>query len=246
MKEKNLPIIKVYQKEHGFYFLDSVNNCWWSFHFTFPDMDTFNLCESMLGWETDEYIEKHPECLKTLSEKQTKIFLDNFNKKFNRLTIYNLLQEVYFISEPQLDKIFNRNVSTYNLVDKAIKKYQKSLNTYRKDHFVYKHHFGQWYDAVNQYKKWNWDDDRIITYLIKREIPQKIAESFYRPFIDIFGECHPTKYSLLYEFYNNGDEVLMDKAVELYPNEEDIDKAYYYYIEENSKKWESLSSSKHK
>lgn len=52
-----------------------------------------------------------------------------------------------------------------------------------------------------------------------------------------FSECHPTKRDLLYEFYdcNDDEEKIINKAVELYPEKENIDKAYYYFIEERGK-----------
>lgn len=56
--------------------------------------------------------------------------------------------------------------------------------------------------------------------------------------VDIFGECNPTKRNLLHDFYNHlGEELydVIDKAIEVYPDEKDFDKAFYY-VRDNIKK----------
>ena len=58
--------------------------------------------------------------------------------------------------------------------------------------------------------------------------------SYDTTMVDIFGEYHPTKYFLLHEYHSYWDYLgnelddIVNEAVELYPDEDDFDKAYYF------------------
>ena len=135
-----------------------------------------------------------------------------------------------------MDKIYNRDTKVYAITKKCIDKYKKDHKCYNRD-FVW--HFSSLYQDVKYYLyEFKWDEKRIIKYINERTIPNMLYPD--DTMVDIFSECHPTKYSLLYEFYNCNDEeeAIMDKAVELYPEKENIDKAYYYFIEERRKLYE--------
>ena len=82
-------------------------------------------------------------------------------------------------------------------------------------------------------QEWDCDKERVTKFVIEYEIPKHTC--FYHAMVDVFGDYHPTKRFLLHEFYTRwGDRLdnIIDKAIELYPDSKDYDKAYYY-VKEN-------------
>ena len=227
--------MKIYYRENhpGYYFWTRKENGLWSLHLELPDMDTFQLCQCSIGYEEEPKVYENS---KEVSKEYTKIFDTYYNKKNNREKLYSVIKSVFNTTDEELDKIYNRDTKVYVITKKYIDKYKKDHKCYNRD-FVW--HFSSLYQDVKYYLyEFKWDEKRIIKYINERTIPNMLYPD--DTMVDIFSECHPTKYSLLYEFYNCNDEeeAIMDKAVELYPEKENIDKAYYYFIEERRKLYE--------
>jgi len=228
-KTQNTPIVKVCKLENEFAFLDDVNNCVWCFYLDFPDLETLKISETHFNDETEKFIKKNA---KELPKDLAITFINNYNVKNNRLSIYNILTNTFNIDEAELDKIFNRDIEAFEILNEAIDQYSKEKGNDIRKNYTLQYNLENLYRFIVNQKQY-WDKDRLIAYLLKRKIKNELIPALGRPYIDIFGECHPTKYSLLYEFYNcsKEDEAVMDEAVELYPDINDIDKAYYYFIE---------------
>lgn len=224
--------MKIYYREKypNYYFWTTKENGLFCLRLDVPDMDTYILCSCSVSHE-DELMAFSNS--KEVSEKYTKLFNDNYDKKNNRKALYTVIKSLFETSDEELDAIYGRDMVIHNIVNKSI------------DRFVTKKHLKnrdlEWYfsnlydDAKFLSKSYKWNDERVINYLNKRVIPKLLYPDF--AMVDVFSNCHPTKRDLLHEFYtcNKQEEEIMDKAVELFPNDEDIDKAYYYFIEERNK-----------
>lgn len=227
--------MKIYYRENypGYYFWTRKENGLWCLSLELPDMDTFQLCECGIGYEEEP---KAYENSKEVSKEYTKIFDTYFNKKNNRKKLYSVIKSVFNTTDEELDKIYNRDTKVYEITKRSIDTY---INEHKRSSRDFDWHFRNIYQDVKYYLyDYKWDENRIIKYLNKRIIPKMLYPD--DTLVDIFSECHPTKRDLLYEFYNCNDEeeAIMDKAVELYPEKENIDKAYYYFIEERRKLYE--------
>lgn len=224
--------MKIYYRENhpGYYFWTRKENGLWSLHLELPDMDTFQLCQCLIGYEEEP---KAYESSKEVSKEYTKIFDTYFNKKNNRKKLYSVIKSVFNTTDEELDKIYNRDTKVYEITKRSIDTY---INEHKRSSRDFDWHFRNIYQDVKYYLyDYKWDENRIIKYLNKRIIPKMLYPD--DTLVDIFSECHPTKRDLLYEFYdcNDDEEKIINKAVELYPEKENIDKAYYYFIEERGK-----------
>lgn len=225
------PRILVYKDDYGIYVRDDGNNCWWSFHFDADDLETMKLCETSIGWKREKEA-KNPDNLTPIPNELVPAFLNNHSKQYNRLTIYNIIQQMYGMTETEIDALYHRDVQAAKLVQLAIDEYLKKDKHHSKNDWLVEYHMNDWYQNAKHGRTIGWDDQRIINYLVRRKIPYELSFKD-SVMIDIFGKMHPTKYSLLYEFHDASkeQEEIMDEAVEKYPDENDIDKAYYYYVE---------------
>ena len=91
------------------------------------------------------------------------------------------------------------------------------------------HYSSLYREAKSLLGTWDNDVERVKKYIIEHEVEK--CRSFYHAMVDVFGECHPTKRKLLHDFYHQwGDDLdnVIEKSIELYPDEKDFDKAFYY------------------
>ena len=65
--------MKIYYRENhpGYYFWTRKENGLWSLHLELPDMDTFQLCQCLIGYDEEP---KAYENSKEVSKEYTKIF----------------------------------------------------------------------------------------------------------------------------------------------------------------------------
>lgn len=221
--------VKIYKSKHGdFYFMNSPTNGLWSLSLEIPDLNTFQLCPCSIGYEEEKTAwDKGIE----LPADDAAFFNKHYKSKNNRGIIYNLIQSLYNISVEELDKLYNRYPKVMDLTKEIIKKWSSKHNcTIDWDYDIKKI-----YRDVKYYMDmWDEDKERVTKYMLERIINRLIYPELVM--VDIFSECHPTKYDLLYEYYNCNDEEekIMDDAVELFPDTKDIDKAYYYFKEKRA------------
>jgi len=120
-----------------------------------------------------------------------------------------------------LDKEYDHYPELIELTNQFIQEYNGFINE-----FFYR----QIYQDVRLHmREWDNDIERVKKYVIEHDIPSIM--SFDDTMVDVFDECHPTKHFLLHEFYNHWGkklDSLIDKAIELYPDNKDYDKAYYF------------------
>lgn len=206
------------EKNPHFYFMTWKENGLFCFSLDAPDMNTLQLCPCSTG-EDDKIFEEATQ----ISE----LFNHQFNlickKKNNYDGISRILQEVFDIDYTVIDKAYDRNLDLAEFVKEVM---AEMKNKYYSDSF----YFSQLYDKARWYLDiWNGDKERAKKYMIEHDIPD--LHSNDGALVDVFGECHPTKRHLLYEFHDYWSDHLdkiIDEAVEKYPDKNDFDLAYYY------------------
>lgn len=109
------------------------------------------------------------------------------------------------------------------LTDKIIKKsgFENQIRDYHRQEIL---------DDVKVYMSYWGDKERVMEYVLKHNFYTKYL-SFNMCMVDVFGVKHPTAFKLYHDFHNMWgkelDEVIAE-AIELYPDEFDFDKAFYY------------------
>lgn len=204
-----------------FYFMTWRDNGLFCFSLETPDMDTLQLCACSVGTREDE--DKIFEEATQISE----LFNHQFNvickKKHNYDGISRILQEVFNIDYKVIDRAYDRDLERAAFVKDVLSEVK---NRYYSDSF----YFSQLYDKARWYLSiWNGDKERAKRYMLEHDIPA--LHKMDGALVDVFGECHPTKRHLLYEFHDYWSDHLdkiIDEAVEKYQDKNDFDLAYYY------------------
>ena len=216
--------MKIYRSKHGsFYFGQTKENGWFCFSSQVPKIDTLNLCPCMFGNEEEKTA--WDEGIDVPKDIEFNVFNKFARRTYNYKDLCKFIKMFYpDVTQEELDKKYNYYPDLIKLTDKIIKESGRNV-----DNFSY----GEIYrDVKSHIQEWDNDLERVKKFTIEHDIPKHM--SFDHAYIDIFGEYHPTKHFLLYEFYHHwGDSLdsIIDKAVELYPDTKDYDKAYYYVKE---------------
>lgn len=212
--------MRIYKSEDGsIYFAQHQDKGWFCFISTKPDIYTVKLCPCSFGYEEE----------KTAWNSSIEIPSDRYvhfntiaQQQNNYDDICSFIKEYYDILQEQLDRQFDHYPELIELTNKIIEEYGKER--------IYDFYYDDIYRNIKYHMQiWNNDIERVRKYAIEHDIPSTV--SFDDTIVDIFGECHPTKRFLLHEFHGNwGDNLskIIDKAVELYPDENDFDKAFYF------------------
>lgn len=101
-------------------------------------------------------------------------------------------------------------------------------------------------EDVKRYMNLWGDEERVIEYILRHNF-YKTYLSFDFALVDVFDCNHPTEYKLYHDFHRHWGKTLdrlVKEAIELYPDEFDFDKAFYYVDEklqeETRKEFEEL------
>lgn len=218
--------MKIYKsKSGGFWFAQSKENGWFCFSSTPPDIGTLNLCSGMFGY--DEEKTAWNDAIEIPKEIETKVFNRIARQRNNYQDICNFILRYYpETSQKELDDKFDHHPILIKLTKDIINKSKSKdyINTWG-DYM-----FGEIYDDVKSHMHtWNNDVERVTKYVLEHDIDRHL--SIDHNLVDVWGDMHPTKRFLLHEFYRSwGDKLdkLIDKAIEMYPDNKDFDKAYYY------------------
>lgn len=238
--------MKIYKAKNGrFWFYQNKENGWFCFYSTMPNKETLRLAPGCFG--ADEEI--------TLAVYNAIPVCDSDAKKFNRIAqmennyndICDFIRQFYpETTQKQLDDLFDYDVELIRLTNEIIDKSDKRKHI---DGFTYT--YEEIYRDVKQHmKEWGGDIDRVTNFVILHDIDKHL--SYDHTLVDVWGKMHPTKRYLLHEFHGYWNmfnlEEHIAESVELYPDEKDYDKAYYYVKEklneEREKEIESLRKKK--
>jgi hypothetical protein len=213
--------MKIYKtKSGGFWFAQTKENGWFCFSSTPPDINTLNLYPGMFGNEEEQTAWN--EGVDIPKDVEVNVFNKFAKKKYNYTDVCEFIKKYYpNTTQEELDKEYDHYPELIELTNQFIQEYNGFINE-----FFYR----QIYQDVRLHmREWDNDIERVKKYVIEHDIPSIM--SFDNTMVDVFGECHPTKRFLLHEFYNHWGkklDSLIDKAIELYPDNKDYDKAYYF------------------
>ena len=213
--------MKIYKsKSGGFWFAQAKEKGWFCFSSALPDINTLNLCPGMFGY--DEEKTAWNEAIDIPLHIEVSVF-NKFAKKKDNYTDVCEFIKIYYpnTTQEELDKEYDHYPELIKLTNQFIQEYNGS---------VYEFYYRQIYQDIRLHmREWNNDIERVKKYVIEHDIPSIM--SFDDRMVDVFGECHPTKHFLLHEFHFHWGkklDSLIDKAIELYPDNKDYDKAYYF------------------
>ena len=211
-----------YRKEHpGFYFMTRKENGLWCFSPQIPDIDTLQLCECCLGYgEEDKAFKEAVEAPHDLMVK----FNSVYNKKGNYADVCEILKTMFDITQEELDDIYEHDpemiAKTKEVIDFcAAGKIHDYL--FRRTHWKVRHLLSIWDN----------DLDRVKNYMKEHG---DLEFHWDGAMVDIFGCEDKRRYRLLHDFRNHwGDDLdnFINESIELYPEENDFDKRYYYVSE---------------
>jgi len=213
--------MKIYKtKSGGFWFAQTKENGWFCFSSTPPDINTLNLCPGMFGNQEEQTA--WDEGVDIPKDVEINVFNKFAKKKYNYTDVCEFIKTYYpDTTQDELNKQYDYYPELIKLTDEIIKKSNRSIND-----FLYEEIYR---DVKSHMREWDCDKERVTKFVIEYEIPKHMCS--YHAMVDVFGDYHPTKRFLLYEFYTRrGDRLdnIIDKAIELYPDNKDYDKAYYF------------------
>lgn len=211
-----------YRKDNpGFYFMTRKENGLWCFSPQIPDIDTLQLCECCLGYgEEDKAFKEAVEAPHDLMVK----FNSVYNKKGNYADVCEILKTMFDITQEELDDIYEHDpemiAKTKEVIDFcAAGKIHDYL--FRRTHWKVRHLLSIWDN----------DLDRVKNYMKEHG---DLEFHWDGAMVDIFGCEDKRRYRLLHDFRNHwGDDLdnFINESIELYPEENDFDKRYYYVSE---------------
>lgn len=213
--------MKIYKSKHGyFYFGQSKENGWFSFHNNVPKIDTFNLCPSSFGYNEEK--SAWDEAIDISQDIEIKVFNKFARRTNNYKDLCDFIKTYYpDTTQDELNKQYDYYPELIKLTDEIIKKSNRSIND-----FFYEEIYR---DVKSHMREWDYDKERVTKFVIEHDIPEHTC--FYHAMVDVFG-CEDARRSwLLHEFYNDWGTSLdniITESIEFYPEQNDFDKRYYY------------------
>ena len=218
--------MKIYKSKHGsFYFGQTPENGWFSFHSHPPDIDDLKLCASSFNSNEEKVAWSHGVAVDIPEDIERSVFNKFVNNPTgNYQAVCDFIRTYYpETTQEELDNEFQHYPHIIELVDSVV----NNLEWWDSMHAW--HYSSLYREAKSLLGTWDNDVERVKKYIIEHEVEK--CRSFYHAMVDVFGECHPTKRKLLHDFYHQwGDDLdnVIEKSIELYPDEKDFDKAFYY------------------
>lgn len=217
--------MKIYRREKylDYYFMTTRANGLFVASLEIPDMNTLQICPCMIGTEEEDKAWEEAVEVPVYYRNKFNIWHD---KKNNYEQISEILREVLGVTQEEIDKVYERDLEMMGFTreiaeDGTRGKYELSNYELKELYRKTKYYMGYW----------DGDKQRVKNYLIEHG---EVGFHWDGALVDVFGEMHPTKRKLYHDFHNNwGDTLdeLIDKAVEIFPDEKDFDHAYYYVRE---------------
>lgn len=220
-----------YKKDNpGFYFMTRKENGLWCFDLDLPDVDTLKLCECHLGYPgQDKAFEEAADVSDELTAKFNKVY----NKRDNYTDICEILNTMFGVSQEELDDIYDRD-------PEMVKKTQDVMNFCLdgRTTLLPSYYFRKTYQKVRHLLSiWDNDLDRVKNYLKEHG---DLDFHWDGAMVDIFGCDDNRVRSLLYDFHDWwGDDLdeFINESIELYPEDNDFDKRYYFVGEKLKNRW---------
>lgn len=213
--------MKIYKsKSGGFWFAQTKENGWFCFSSIPPDINTLKLYPGSFGYEEEKIAWN--EAIDVPKDIELNVFNNFARKTDNYNDLCGFIKMFYpDTTQEKLDRQYDYYPKLIGLTNEIIQEYKG---------FVYGFYYRQIYDDIkNRMRTWDDDVERVKKFVIEHDIPNIMM--FDDTMVDVFDECHPTKRFLLHEFHRYWGEKLdelIDKAIELYTDDKDFDKAYYY------------------
>jgi hypothetical protein len=214
--------MKIYKSKHGhFYFGQTKENGWFSFHNNVPKIDTFNLCPS--GFDYNEEKSAWDEAIDISQDIEIKVF-NKFARRTNNYKDLCDFVKTYYpnTTQEELDEQYNYHPEFVRLTDEIIEKSKNSIISDYQYEEIYM-------DVRNHMNTWNGDIERVTKFVIEHDIPEHTC--YYHDIVDVFGCEDNRRRWLLHEFYNDWGTSLdniITESIEFYPEQNDFDKRYYY------------------
>ena len=212
--------MKIYRRKDwlDYYFMTTRKNGLFSASLSIPDMDTLRLNACWIGNPEEE---KAWEEAIDVPDDLCKEFNTWIGQKGNYEHISEVLKKVLGITQEEIDKVYHHDLDMMAFVNEIAEEGSNfKLTSYEMEEL---------YRNTERYMKvWNGDKERVKKYLIEHG---DVGLHTDGALVDVFGVTNPTKRKLLHDFHNHwGDvlDMLIDEAVEKYPDENDFDLAYYY------------------
>lgn len=159
--------MKIYKSKHGhFYFGQSKENGWFSFHNNVPKIDTFYLCPSSFGYNEEK--SAWDEAIDISQDIKIKVF-NKFARRTNNYKDLCDFVKTYYpnTTQEELDEQYNYHPELVRLTDEII---EKSKNCIISD-YQYKEIYMY---VRNHMNTWNGDIERVTKFVIEHDIPEYI------------------------------------------------------------------------
>lgn len=212
--------MRIYKSKHGrFYFSQYQNKGWFCFDDNKPDINTLRLCSCSFGY--DEEKEAWDKAIEVPNDRY--VWFNEIAQRTNNYDdVCSFIKEFYDISQEELDKQFDHYPYFIEVTKDIINESTYKIN-------ISDYDFGNIYRGVKSHMSVWGDIERVKKYVLEHDIPKQMT--LVHAMVDVFGCEDARRSSLLHEFYNawgTSLDNIITEAIELYPEQNDFDKRYYY------------------